>query len=99
MSRRLVVSPEAKSDLVDIWRFLSSRNRPATDRVMRDITTRFRMLLDFPESGTKRDKFRSGLRSFPVGSYMVFYFAIEEGIEIVRVLHGRRDIEKIFSDE
>ena len=57
------------------------------------------MLLDFPESGTKRDQLRSGLRSFPVGSYMVFYLVIEKGIEIVRVLHGRRDIEKILSDE
>jgi len=59
---------------------------------------RFRMLLDFPQSGTRRDELRRGLRTFPVGSYLVFYFIVEDGIEIVRVLHGRRDIESIFSD-
>jgi toxin ParE1/3/4 len=76
MSRRLVVSPEAKSDLVDIWRYLSSRSGPATDRIMRDITLRFKMLLDFPQSGTRRDELRRGLRTFPVGSYLVFYFIV-----------------------
>jgi toxin ParE1/3/4 len=99
MSVKLVVAPEARSDLVDIWRFLSSRNARATGRIMRDIAERFELLLDYPESGTKRDELRAGLRSFPVGNYIVFYWITEEGVEIVRVLHGRRDIERIFSDE
>ena len=99
MSVKLVVSPEARSDLVDIWRFLSSRNARATGRIMRDITESFKLLVDYPESGTKRNELRRGLRSFPVGNYIVFYSITGAGIEIVRVLHGRRDIERIFSDE
>jgi toxin ParE1/3/4 len=38
------------------------------------------------------------LRSFPVGSYVIFYRPIEEGIEVIRVLHSARDIEDIFAD-
>lgn len=36
-----------------------------------------------------------GLRSFPVGNYLVFYLPVEkvERVEIVRIMYGRRDIE------
>lgn len=34
-----------------------------------------------------------GLRSFPVGSYLVFYVPASDGIEIVRVMSGRQDID------
>jgi toxin ParE1/3/4 len=33
------------------------------------------------------------------GSYAIFYRAIPDGIEVVRVLHGRRDIEAILTEE
>jgi toxin ParE1/3/4 len=37
-----------------------------------------------------------GLRSFPVGNYVVFYRIVPEGIELVRVLHGARDLRRLF---
>jgi toxin ParE1/3/4 len=40
-----------------------------------------------------------GLRSFPVGDYLVFYREADQGIEIVRVLHGSRDIAALFPAE
>jgi toxin ParE1/3/4 len=97
MKPRLVVSPEARSDLVEIWRYLGARSSRATARVMQEIRARFQMLVDFPESGIRREELRAGLRSFPVENYVIFYFIIDGGVEVVRVLHGRRDIEAIFS--
>jgi toxin ParE1/3/4 len=38
------------------------------------------------------------LRSFPVGRYVIFYLAIPGGVQIVRVLHGARDIEVAFTE-
>jgi len=38
-----------------------------------------------------------GMRSFPVGRYVIFYLPLADGSDIVRVLHGARDIERIFS--
>jgi toxin ParE1/3/4 len=35
----------------------------------------------------------SNLRSFPVGSYVVFYIPLPDGVEIVRVMHGHQDID------
>jgi toxin ParE1/3/4 len=37
-----------------------------------------------------------GIRSFPFGPYIIFYRVVTGAIEIVRVLHGARDIENIF---
>jgi plasmid stabilization system protein ParE len=34
-----------------------------------------------------------------VGSYAIFYRAIPDAIEVVCVLHGRRDIEGILTEE
>ncbi|WP_008538835.1 type II toxin-antitoxin system RelE/ParE family toxin [Bradyrhizobium sp. CCGE-LA001] len=34
-----------------------------------------------------------GLRSFPVGNYVIFYIPLPDGVEIVRVMHGRLDID------
>jgi toxin ParE1/3/4 len=36
------------------------------------------------------------LRSLSVGNYLIFYLPIEDGIEIVWILPGMRDIDAIF---
>jgi toxin ParE1/3/4 len=36
-----------------------------------------------------------GCRSFSFGSYMIFFRAIEDGIEVARVIHGSRDTRNI----
>jgi toxin ParE1/3/4 len=53
----------------------------------------------YPAMGRVRDEIDSKLRSFSVGKYLIFYVALPDGVEIVRVLHGARDIETIFSDD
>jgi len=49
--------------------------------------------------GRARDELASGVRSFPFGRYVVFYAPLDDGIDIVRVLHGSRDIDAIFNPE
>ena len=48
--------------------------------------------------GRMRDDLQPDLRSFAAGSYLIFYRPIDDGIEVVRVLHGARDIERAVSD-
>jgi len=36
------------------------------------------------------------LRSLPVGNYLIFYMPVEDGIVVVRVLHGMRDVDALF---
>ncbi|WGM40609.1 Toxin ParE3 [Caulobacter sp. NIBR1757] len=50
------------------------------------------MLAEFPNAGPARDDLAPGLRSFAVYPYVLFYRPITGGIEVVRVLDGRRNI-------
>jgi toxin ParE1/3/4 len=40
----------------------------------------------------------AGLRSYPAGDFVIFYRILETTVEVVRVLHGRRDIDVIFDE-
>jgi plasmid stabilization system protein ParE len=41
----------------------------------------------------ERPDIRRDLRSFPVGSYVICYIPLPDGIEVVRVMHKRQDID------
>ena len=96
--KRLVLSPSARSDLKNIRAYIASENKPAATRIVREIKARFKTLVKFPEVGRRRNELKKGLRSFPVGKYVVLYFVTEDGLEIVRVLHGSQDLDSIFVD-
>ena len=46
-----------------------------------------------PKAGRERSELVSGLRSFPVGNYILYYFETATGLELVRVLSGFRDLD------
>jgi toxin ParE1/3/4 len=52
-----------------------------------------------PGCGREEPKLGADLRSFPVGSYLIFYRPAANGIALVRVLHGARDINPEYFDE
>jgi toxin ParE1/3/4 len=39
-----------------------------------------------------------GRRSFPVGQYVIVYRIVRGDVRILRVVHGRRDLEALFGD-
>lgn len=56
-------------------------------------------MADFPNIGQSCDNFASGLRSFPVEDYLIFYRSIDGGVEVVRIVSGYRDLEIVFLSE
>ena len=50
----------------------------------------------FPNMGVSREELKTALRSQPVGNYLIFYFPLEDGVDIIRVLHGSRDMARLF---
>ena len=93
---RLLKRPEAESDLDEIWWYIAQDSSHNADRFLDRIQERCLALADFPQMGMRRDELKAGLRSQPVGNYLIFYFPLEDGADIVRVLHGSRDIESLF---
>jgi toxin ParE1/3/4 len=49
-----------------------------------------------PGIGVSRDDVRPGLRTFPVGRYLILYRAIGDDAEIVRVVHGARQWQDLL---
>jgi toxin ParE1/3/4 len=59
---------------------------------------KFGLLSEFPGLGPSREELGHGVRSFPVGSYVIFYRALSEGdgIALLRIVHGARDLRRLF---
>jgi toxin ParE1/3/4 len=93
------LSELAEQDLEDIWVYITGQNSVASDKQIAQILDRLPMLAQFPDMGKKQDGLLQGLKSFPVKPYIVFYVKIEDGIEILRILHQSRDFESQFGDE
>ena len=97
-NRGIVWSPEAESDILEIWQYLANEvSTEFADHRVRQIPHACDPLLRFPLRGRPRDELLPGLRSILSHTHVVFYRAARDHIEIVRVLHGRRDIESISS--
>jgi len=94
---RYKISQLAEQDLEDIWVYLAQNNQIAADKQIATILNRLPMLAQFPDLGQMRDDLGSKLRSFPVKPYIVFYIKLDDGIEVVRILHNSRDIDRLFS--
>jgi toxin ParE1/3/4 len=86
-------SPQAEIDITAIWDFIAADSIKAADGLINRIDRAFDMLADTPLAGRSRDELRPNLRSFPVGNYIIFYVPLPDGVEVVRVMNGRQDID------
>jgi toxin ParE1/3/4 len=100
MSLPVILTRLAQQDLRDIWRGLAEFGdlKRADDRI---IVIRKKLLLlgQFPSSGRSREELLPGLRSFPVSELVIFYRIGMTQVEIVRVVHGRQDLNRLFNTE
>jgi toxin ParE1/3/4 len=93
------IAPRAEADLDDIWLYTAkeSGSVDAATLLIDSITDRFYFLAGFPYAGRSRDRdFGAGMRSSPVGEYVIVYCVEGEGMFILRVVHGRRDFDRLF---
>ncbi|MCP9915557.1 type II toxin-antitoxin system RelE/ParE family toxin [Cyanobium sp. ATX 6F1] len=94
----IVLQPRARADLAEIWEFIAEDSDAHADAFIDVIDQKFQVLAQQPGIGRRRDELADGLRSFPVGSYVIFYLNVPDGVQIVRVLHGARDLETTFCE-
>ena len=103
---RILRRPSANRDLVEIFRhYAREAGIRVADRFFTQAETTLKRLANMPGMGTHYEPEQplyAGLRYFPVSrfrTYLVFYRPIPEGIEVLRVLHGARDIASILAGE
>jgi toxin ParE1/3/4 len=96
MSYRL--RPKAAADIAAIAEKIAVDHPSAAANWIETVQGRCQLLGDNPEMCTLRNDIRSGLRVATVGNYLILYQAVDRDADIVRVLHGARDLKRIFGD-
>jgi toxin ParE1/3/4 len=100
MSNACKFTVPASRDIEGILDYVAnSRGLNAAERLLGKINKTCRNLATFPNSGRRCEELAHDLRSFPVEEYLIFYRSVEEGVEILRVINGYRDLESFFSTE
>lgn len=93
---RVLQTSRAEEDLLEIWSYIADASLRAADAFMDKIAAVCQMLSENHVAGRLREELADRLRSFPVGNYVIFYRPIEDGIVVIRVLHGSRDSGDLF---
>lgn len=90
------LTDSAKADLLEIWLYAAQENTTAADLLIDELTATYDKLVQFPELGRNRDDLFLGYRSLTIKKYLIFYRLMPDAIEIVRVLHGSRNLPELF---
>jgi toxin ParE1/3/4 len=85
-------SSRADADLLDIWEFIASDNPQAADRLLLKIDEQCQLLATNSRMGVSRSEIAPEARSWSIGRYLILYRLVPDGIEVVRVIHGARDL-------
>ncbi|HUE43048.1 MAG TPA: type II toxin-antitoxin system RelE/ParE family toxin [Candidatus Sulfotelmatobacter sp.] len=96
---RYLLSPEAAGDLMDIWKYMGVEVVPRlpTESLLRFAELEF--LCGSPSMGHRRkDLSVHHLRSFAAYSCLIVYRRTTKPLQIVSILHGRRDVERILDE-
>jgi len=94
MALPIIRTDRADEDLIDIWASIAADNPTAADRVLDAIEARWQQLAHHPYSGMARNDIAPNIRHLVVGQYLTLYRVSDECVEVVRVLHGRRKINR-----
>jgi toxin ParE1/3/4 len=96
---RIRETATSRADLVSIVRFLRRANVSAARSVLEAIHETMNLLAEFPTLGELKPELAANLRSFPAKkyrNYLIFYLPLTDGIQVVRVLHGARNLRAEF---
>ncbi len=89
------LTPLAEEDLFEIWYFIAveKQSRLNADRFIDKMDKEFYKLAKTPRMGTERSIYVPDLRGWPFGEYVIFYRPISEGVEVIRIIHAKREKE------
>ncbi|RYD67762.1 MAG: type II toxin-antitoxin system RelE/ParE family toxin [Sphingomonadales bacterium] len=97
--RRLTYTSAARQNLVEIALGIAERSgsREAGSAFVAKLEARCEKLAALPGLlGTMRPELRPGIRSIVHTNYVIFFQYVGDGIEVVAILPGRRNLELLF---
>jgi toxin ParE1/3/4 len=104
MANQVTRSSAARRDIIELADYIARGNFAAASRFLDATEETFHFLAANREVGQLCNFSReqaAGIRVWPIHGFrnhLAFYRTTIEGIEVVRVLHGARNIEALFGD-
>ena len=95
----VVRTDQAETDVAEILEYLEERSPQAAELLAKAIDDRCSLLSQLPLMGRTREELAPGLRSVVVEPYVLFYRVTATAVEILRILHGSRDIDAIMKTD
>ena len=97
---RFRLTVQARADLRDIGRYTQQTwGRDQRNRYLARLDEAFHRLAREPHLGRACEEIRAGYRKYHVGRHLIFYRESVAGVDIIRILHDRMDIEAHLDDD
>lgn len=97
---KVLYAPEAVEDLLEIWLFIAKNaDAEVAERFVDRLEAACEKIVEAPMGYRLRPELSVGLRSYPYGSYIIYFYPEAFGITIARVIHAARDVDPIFDNE
>jgi toxin ParE1/3/4 len=90
-----VLRPLAQEDLAQTYSYILQTSLEQAEQWLERIENQCQILAEMPTMGRVRSELPGNVRSFVFARYVIFYRPNADGVEIVRVLHGSRDLGQI----
>jgi toxin ParE1/3/4 len=106
MRLHLDIRPSADADLAEIAEYIAKDNIEAAIRFLESARRSMEFLTHSPKAGAEymwsTNRRLRGVRKWSIDGfrqYLIFYRITTESIEIIRVVHGARDLPAVLADE
>ncbi|MGK7927151.1 MAG: type II toxin-antitoxin system RelE/ParE family toxin [Spirulina sp.] len=96
---RLIITASASRDLEEISNYFLEKSVDAGDRFVEAFNKKCLYLARFPNLGKSYSHLIPDLRGIPLMNYIIFYRLLEDGIEILRVISGYRNLRDVFPND
>ena len=93
---RVTLRPEAESDILEVWDYIADDSVSEADRWIERLNEKLALWASQPMMGRLREELARNLRSMPFGRYVIFFVPLDDGLDVIRVLHGSRDVDAEF---
>lgn len=92
------LSRRAHQDLIELAKYIAKDNPVAAEHLLERLESACQQLTETPSLGFPFEGTTDELRVWPVGNYVILYRIEPDGIGVVRIVHGARDLSRLFPE-
>ena len=99
MSEQFRLTELAIKDIEQIADYVARESSLAeADRFLNKLDAKFAKIAQFPSIGRQRNEILPRLRSLQMEQYLILYIPVEQGVDVLRVVSGYRNLSALFTD-